>query len=199
MIKGEALKNIYELNALKYRDNFVWGKSMGVSYAYIEITEKCNCKCIYCQIAQPRSIDMDKYKTSELGKALKKVFRGEMSVKDSVSLAEQEISAIFKKGGSNAVASDVDTGKFGEIVGVCPVCKRNVVRGKTSYGCMGYNDGCNFRVGVTVCKKNIPISEVRKLLSEGSTSKMSGFISKTGKLFDGRLVIKDGTAVFNFD
>ena len=145
------------------------------------------------------SIDMDKYKTSELGKALKKVFRGEMSVKDSVSLAEQEISAIFKKGGSNAVASDVDTGKFGEIVGVCPVCKRNVVRGKTSYGCMGYNDGCNFRVGVTVCKKNIPINEVRKLLSEGSTSKMSGFISKTGKLFDGRLVIKDGTAVFNFD
>jgi hypothetical protein len=28
---------------------------------------------------------------------------------------------------------------------------------------------------------------------------MSGFISKNGKRFDGRLVIKDGAAVFNFD
>ena len=145
------------------------------------------------------SIDMDKYKTSELGKALKKVFRGEMSVRDSVSLAEREISEIFKKGGSSTVASDVNTGSFGEIAGVCPICKRNVVRGKTSYGCMGYKDGCNFRIGITVCKKNIPISEVRRLLAEGSTAKMSGFISKTGKVFDGRLVIKDGAAVFNFD
>lgn len=55
------LKSIYELNALKYRDNFMWGKSKGISYAYIEITEKCNSQCIYCQIANPRSIDIDKY------------------------------------------------------------------------------------------------------------------------------------------
>ena len=54
------MKNIYELNALKYKDNFMWGKSMGLSYAYIEVTEKCNSKCIYCQIAQPRAINMDR-------------------------------------------------------------------------------------------------------------------------------------------
>jgi DNA topoisomerase-3 len=145
------------------------------------------------------SIGMDKYKTSELGKALKKVFRGEMSVKDSVGLAEREISEIFKRGGSAPVALKTDTGSYGEIVGKCPVCGRNVVRGKTSYGCMGYNDGCEFRVGISICKRSIPISEVRRLLAEGSTAKISGFISKNGKRFDGRLVIKDGAAVFNFD
>ena len=145
------------------------------------------------------SIGMDKYKTSELGKALKKVFRGEISVSDSVRLAEAEISEIFRRGGSAPIAMNTDTGKFGEIVGKCPVCGKNVVRGKSSYGCMGYGEGCAFRVGINICKKSIPKSEVVRLLKEGSTAKMSGFISKNGKRFEGRLVIKDGAAVFNFD
>lgn len=145
------------------------------------------------------SINMDKYKTSELGKALKKVFHGEMSVADSVKLAEGEISEIFRIGGSAPIATNTDTGKFGEILGKCPVCGKNVVRGKLSYGCMGYNEGCTFRVGINICKKSIPKTEIMRLLSEGSTGKMSGFISKNGKRFDGRLIIKDGAAVFNFD
>lgn len=145
------------------------------------------------------SIGMDKYKTSELGKALKKVFHGEMTVTDSVKLAEGEISEIFRRGGSAPIAQNTDTGKFGEIVGKCPVCGKNVVRGRQSYGCMGYNDGCKFRVGISICKKSIPKSEVMRLLSEGTTAKMRGFISKNGKRFEARLVIKDGAAVFNFD
>ncbi len=145
------------------------------------------------------SIGMDKYKTSELGKALKKVFRGEMSVSDSVKLAEGEISEIFKRGGSAPIGVGVDTGEYGEILGKCPVCGKNVVRGKTSYGCMGYNEGCGFRVGISICKKSIPKTEVMRLLNEGSTARMRGFISKSGKSFEGRLVIKDGAAVFNFD
>lgn len=37
-------------------------------------------------------ISMDKYKTSQLGQALKKVYRGQMSVGDAVELAKSEIS-----------------------------------------------------------------------------------------------------------
>jgi hypothetical protein len=38
-----------------------------------------------------------------------------------------------------------------------------------------------------------------RLLAEGTTSVMRGFISsKSGKSFEGRLVIKDGKAVFDF-
>lgn len=40
-------------------------------------------------------IVMDKFKTAELGKALKKVSRGEMTVGESVTLAQQEIAKIF--------------------------------------------------------------------------------------------------------
>jgi DNA topoisomerase-3 len=144
-------------------------------------------------------ISMDKYKTSELGKALKKVYRGEMTVSDSVALAEAEIAEVFKKGGGTPpVLVGVDTGKYGEIVGKCPLCGKNVVRGKFSYGCMGFEDGCKFRVGVNICKRDIPIAEVRRLLTDGATDTMTSFISKNGKYFKARLVLKDGNAVFDF-
>ncbi len=146
------------------------------------------------------SITMDKYKTSELGKALKRVYRGEMTVDESVKLCEGEISEIFKRGGVDSLPKSraVDTGEYGEILGKCPVCGSNVVRGKQSYGCMGYGNGCQFRVGITICKKTIPKTEVIRLLSGGSTIKMRGFISKAGKSFEARLVLKDGAAVFDF-
>ena len=147
------------------------------------------------------SISMDKYKTSELGKALKRVYHGEMSVADSVKLAEAEISEVFRQGRDTELPEvrGVDTGKYGDVVGQCPVCGKDVVRGKFSYGCLGFEEGCKFRVGINICRRDIPIDEVRRLLSEGSTVKLDGFISKNGKRFDGRLVIKDGNAVFSFD
>ena len=147
------------------------------------------------------SISMDKYKTSELGKALKKVYHGEMTVEESVKLAEREISEVFAKSATvGEVPHAVDTGSYGEIVGICPVCGKNVVRGKYSYGCMGFESGCKFRVGVSICARDIPISEARRLLAEGSTALIDGFISrKSGKRFSARLVLRDGEAVFSFD
>lgn len=144
-------------------------------------------------------IVMDKYKTSELGKALKKVFRGEMSIDESVRLAEGEISAVFNNKSANPDMPKVDTGKYGEIVGPCPLCGRNVVRGKYNYGCMGFSDGCSFKMGINICKRDIPINEARRLLAQGSTARLTGFISKKGKFFGGRLVIKDGNVSFDFD
>ena len=144
------------------------------------------------------SINMDKYKTSELGKALKKVFRGQMTIEESVKLAEGEISAVFENGKALKPIS-ADTGEYGQIAGVCPLCGKNVVRGKYNYGCMGYADGCEFRIGLSICRRDIPILEVQRLLATGSTAKLDGFISKSGKRFAAKLIIKDKSAVFSFD
>ncbi len=143
-------------------------------------------------------IVMDKYKTSELGKALKRVYHKEMTVDESVKLAEREIAEVFNNK-NNAPPPPVDTGKYGEIVGVCPLCGKNVVRGQYSYGCMGYKEGCDFKMGINICKRDIPISEARRLLATGTTAKLTGFISKKGRLFGGRLVLKDGKISFAFD
>ncbi len=146
------------------------------------------------------AITMDKYKTSELGKALKKVFRGQMTIDESVELCQKEISDIFLRGGAKPIPSSavIDTGSLGEILGACPLCGKNVIRGKSSYGCMGYADGCGFKVGITICKKTIPKYEISRMLATGKTEKMQGFISKAGKPFSARLAVKDGAAVFDF-
>ena len=144
-------------------------------------------------------IVMDKYKTSELGKALKKVFHAEMTVDESVKLAEREIAAVFADRLNNPPMPKVDTGKLGQIVGTCPLCGRNVVRGKYNYGCMGYSDGCNFKMGVNICRRDIPISEAARLLATGSTVLLTDFVSKNGKRFKAKLVIKDGEVSFSFD
>ncbi len=143
-------------------------------------------------------INMDKYKTSELGKALKKVFRGEMTIDESVKLAEAEIATIFGAVAKRNTAP-TDTGSYGEIVGACPLCGKNVVRGTRGYGCMGYTDGCGFRMGLSLCKRDIPISEVKRLFREGRTAIIPDFISKTGKLFSARLKLDGGRVVFDFN
>ena len=147
---------------------------------------------------QRMNISMDKYKTSEIGKALKKVFRGNMTVRESVELAEKEIALYFEKREMPA-EQDTDTGFFGDVVGKCPLCGRDVKRGKFSYGCSGYKEGCKFSVGSYICNRAISVSNMKLLLETGRTSKIQGFVSrKTGKTFDAILVLRDGKAEFDF-
>jgi DNA topoisomerase-3 len=63
---------------------------------------------------------------------------------------------------------------------------------------MGYSDGCDFKIGVNICRRDIPANEVSRLLATGATAKIAGFVSKNGKSFDAKLVLKDGEAVFDF-
>ncbi|MDD6214879.1 MAG: DNA topoisomerase [Firmicutes bacterium] len=143
-------------------------------------------------------IIMDKYKTSELGKALKKVYRGEMEISDSVNLAKKEISSVFEKR-EEKLATDTDDGFVGDVAGICPVCGKNVVRNRYGYGCEGYMEGCKFFVGNIICGRVISISNMRQLLKTGKTYKIEGFVSKrTGKKFDAQLRLDNGRAVFDF-
>ena len=143
------------------------------------------------------NISMDKYKTSVLGQALKKVYRREITVKDSVNMAETEIREVFTRR-DDPVETDNDTGFYGDIVGSCPICGRDVIKGKFSYGCTGYKEGCTFKLNSYICKRNISISNARLLLSEGRTAEIQNFISKKGTPFSARLVLRDGKAEFDF-
>lgn len=143
------------------------------------------------------NISMDKYKTASLGKALKSVFRGEMSIDESVDIAKKEISEVFAKK-SSAPENDTDTGLFGELVGKCPLCGGNVKRYKYSYGCDNYKNGCKFRINDNICQRNISVSNAKLLLETGRSSKIQGFVSKKGTLFDAYLILDNGTVKFDF-
>ncbi|MBQ7096120.1 MAG: topoisomerase C-terminal repeat-containing protein [Clostridia bacterium] len=142
-------------------------------------------------------IAMDKYKTSTLGQALKKVYRGEMQVEESVALAQAEIQEIFTKK-EQTRATDTDTGFFGDEVGPCPLCGGKVVKGRYGYGCLAYKEGCKFRINSVILQRTIPLSAARNLLAVGRSQKLSGFISKNGKSFDAILRLQDGKIIFDF-
>jgi len=144
------------------------------------------------------NISMDKYKTAELGKALKKVYRGEILIDDSVKLVEKEISEVFEKKVAS-IETDTDYGFIGDVVGKCPVCGKDVSRTRFGYGCSGYRDGCKFAVNGVICGRIISVSNMKQLLSNGKTSKIEGFISKKGTNFSAELKLENGKAVFNFN
>lgn len=146
------------------------------------------------------NISMDKYKTATLGKALKQVFRGEITVSDSVELAKKEINEVFEKR-TYEPSNDVDDGFVGDIIGKCPKCSGNIVRTSFGYGCSEYkNSDCRFAVSGVICSRVIPKSAVAALISEGKTQKLDGFVSpKSGKSFSAALKLEDSRAVFDFN
>lgn len=144
-------------------------------------------------------IIMDKYKTSQLGQALKRVYRGEFTINDSVSLARNEIQAIFDASKDISLEKDTDIGVYGEVLGPCPICDKDVIRSKYGYVCSGYKEGCKFSIGKSICKRIISASNVKMLLATGKTSKIQGFVSKNGKSFDAVLKLDENKkVVFDF-
>ena len=144
------------------------------------------------------NISMDKYKTSQLGQALKKVYRGEIMISDSVKMAQDEIKSVFFAE-KLPPEKDTDDGFLGDIAGKCPVCGKDVVRTRFGYGCTGYKDGCKFSINGVICQRVISLSNVKKLLKTGKTYKIENFVSKNGKNFSGYLKLENGRAVFDFN
>ncbi|MBQ7373854.1 MAG: topoisomerase C-terminal repeat-containing protein [Clostridia bacterium] len=139
------------------------------------------------------NISMDKYKTSQLGQALKKVYRGEISIYESVKMAQDEIAEVFKNDPNQG------TGFYGDKIGECPLCGSDVLRGVYSYGCSAYSKGCKFKINFKILSALLPKKQAEKLLATGFTEKMK-FISKNGKEFDSKLKLDVGGRVtFDFD
>lgn len=144
------------------------------------------------------NINMDKYKTSQLGQALKKVYRGEIAVGDAVALTRDELTEIFALRDA-PIELDTDNGFVGDSVGVCPLCGGTVRRTKFGYGCSNYKEkDCKFSVGAYILGRSISKSNIKLLLETGRTSKIQGFTSKNGKKFDAYLKIAGGKVVFDF-
>ena len=143
------------------------------------------------------NISMDKFKTSEMGRTLKKIYHREASVDAGVLQAKEEIAKVFEKT-ELPPEKDTDTGFYKDEVGTCPLCGKPVIRGRYSYACTGFKEGCTFKVNCRICKRAISVSNMKLLLTTGRTSKIQGFISKNGKTFDAVLKLAGDKAEFDF-
>ena len=153
----------------------------------------------FIETLERMQIRMDKFKTAEMGKALKKVFRGEFTVQDSVEVAKAEIAEVFSEK-TFEPGQDCDIGFFRQAVGKCPLCGGEVRRTTFGYGCGSYREnGCKFSIHMSICGRTIPVSAVTQLLETGKTEKLCGFVSrKSGKSFDGALKLESGKVQFDF-
>lgn len=139
------------------------------------------------------NISMDKYKTSRLGQALKKVYHGEMTIDESVKMAENEIRQVFE------TDKNAGSGFYGDVIGKCPKCGKNVARGRYSYACEDFPDKCDFKINLRILGCPVPKEQAAKLLTSGKTDKMNFTSLKTGKVFSSSLKLDDNKkVVFDF-
>jgi DNA topoisomerase-3 len=117
--------------------------------------------------------------------------------------AEHKIEFDFgnSEGKDGEAAAPMDfTGK--EPLGKCPKCGGRVFDGGMNYVCenqAGAAKTCTFRTGKIILQQNIEPAQVVKLLAEGKTDLLKGFISnKTKRKFEAFLVVKDGGTAFEF-
>jgi DNA topoisomerase-3 len=92
------------------------------------------------------------------------------------------------------------TGK--EPLGKCPKCGARVFDAGMNYLCekaTGADRTCTFRTGKIILQQTMEPAQIVKLLNEGKTDLLKGFVSKkTNRKFEAFLVLKDGGTAFEF-
>ncbi len=107
-------------------------------------------------------------------------------------------SAVVKLGAENKPEFEFENGNAGAgedavdltaltPVAPCPVCKAgNVYELEKAYACENHlhsapGKTCDLRIGKVILQKSISTDQMRKLLTEGKTGLIAGFVSKKGK------------------
>ncbi len=88
------------------------------------------------------------------------------------------------------------------VVGTCPKCGGRVVQGATSFFCehtLG-KQTCDFRCGRVILQQPISPEECKKILTEGKSSLLPGFVSnRTHRKFKAYLVLDKKTGKIGFE
>ena len=136
-------------------------------------------------------IDMSKEKTSAMGKMIKDIGKGRISLNEAIECEHEDIRKIVALNKECAQMQNIDTG-----LGKCPLCGKPVRESPKSYGCSGWKEGCKFNVWKEIASKKITAAQIKKLVETGKTNEIKGFTSKKGKKFDARLKLNtDKTGV----
>lgn len=116
-------------------------------------------------------------------------------IKGLKSKDDKEFSAILKLNANNKI--DFIFPKNPE----CPKCKKGEIIDKGKLvGCTHYSkSGCNFVVFKTFGDKALSEKQLTDLVVKGKTGKIKGFVGKSGKEFDAKLILnKDFKVEYDF-
>ncbi|MFZ4778164.1 MAG: DNA topoisomerase III [Terrimicrobiaceae bacterium] len=111
---------------------------------------------------------------------------------------DPEFKQTFDFGDSQDAASKIDFSVLPSI-GTCPICKSGTVHDTgTAWQCNN-TPACKFRMGKSLCQKEIPQEQVLKLIETGKTDLIPRFISKKGRPFSAFLKIENDKVGFEFE
>jgi DNA topoisomerase-3 len=133
-------------------------------------------------------------------------FRSKMGRPFAASLrltSEHKLEFDFGQGSAEGDAEEVDfSGQTS--LGPCPKCGSAVFLHGSSYVCeksVGPSKTCDFRSGLMILQQSIAAEQMQKLLNEGRTTLLDGFVSaRTKRRFKAYLVKTDeGKVGFEFE
>jgi len=109
-----------------------------------------------------------------------------------------EFKQSFDFGESDSPAQQLDFSTL-PALGKCPVCEPGTVHDTgTNWQCSN-TPACKFRMGKTLCQREIPREQVEKLIADGKTGLIQRFISKKGRPFSAFLTLDKTTGKVGFE
>ncbi|UUV19588.1 DNA topoisomerase [Fusobacteria bacterium ZRK30] len=139
------------------------------------------------------NIDLYKTKTVEFSKLLKKVYKGNSTIQETIDLVTEELQRII---GQNIEIPRVYNDSEREIIAVCPRCGKNIYENSKGFSCVGYRDAppCNFTLWKESRYKSIEvkISKTRaKKLIKGETISLKKIKGKNEKIYSAEFKLED--------
>lgn len=132
--------------------------------------------------------------TADWESELQNIEKGSSSSSNFMNNIECYVKDICTKYGSRA-ENKAFTAPEKEVLDACPKCGKEVLETAKAYSCCGGKDGCGFIIWKTIAGKNISAAQAKKLVIKKKSDLIKGFKSKTGKVFDAYLVLKDDFSV----
>ena len=191
---AQMLKGI-EIGTVATRDSII---ANAVRYGYI--TEKKTVlditdKGIYLiEALEKLSIDMTKEKTVETSILLKEIYRNETDIAKAVKSTAKYFEEIMAQ--EINLEKSENTSNDKEVIGICPLCKKNVYENSKSYYCEGYKNDpkCSFSIWKNNKffedkGKKLTKSMAKKLIA-GEDIKVDKLKTKEGKEYSAYIKIK---------
>lgn len=128
--------------------------------------------------------------TKNIEEKLEQIGAGELTKNDFLEEIIAQICSYIE-----TVKGEAGNGQERTPIGMCPCCQTPVIEKRFNYACE--TEGC-FSVNKMICQKKIVPKMVEDLINTGKTGFIKGFVGKTGKVFDARLVYRENKVDFEF-
>ena len=147
------------------------------------------------------NINMDKFKTVEIGRVLKQISSGKASLTDGINIAKEQINTYINNS-KDIVLEKADVSSSGkEEIGHCPKCSSPIYESEKTFYCS--NKDCSFALFKDSKwwknRKKKFTKTIAKGLLKNKRIKVKGLYSeKTGKTYDAMVVMDTSEKYVNF-